>query len=146
MRVLHTISVKNKSWCSILCYAWKVTLCKKNLRHDFKDWIHRSITSPLLTFAFRIWAVLLWSSGSILHCVKSVRIRSYSSPYFLESGLITERYQVPVFIIIFFSPFVSYRYDPSERTFNCLVCRREYVIGRVSYIFLLTHPRSPWST
>ena len=28
------------------------------------------------------------------HCVKSVRIRSFSGPYFLAFGLITERYRI----------------------------------------------------
>ena len=29
-----------------------------------------------------------------LHCVKSVRIRSFSGPYFFAFGLNTERYEV----------------------------------------------------
>ena len=32
----------------------------------------------------------------IFHCVKSVRIQSYSSPYFLAFGLNTQKYSVPL--------------------------------------------------
>ena len=33
----------------------------------------------------------------MLHCVKNVRIRSYSGPYFPAFGLNTERYEVSLF-------------------------------------------------
>ena len=33
-----------------------------------------------------------------LHCLKSIRIRSYSGPYFLAFGLNTERYTVSLHI------------------------------------------------
>ena len=41
-----------------------------------------------------------WYSNSKIdsHCVKSVRIRSFSGPYFPVFGLNTERYEVPLHI------------------------------------------------
>ena len=42
------------------------------------------------TYVFKKSYYILW----IIHCVKSVRIRSYSGPHFPAFGLSTERYSV----------------------------------------------------
>ena len=42
----------------------------------------------------RIFEIPSTSDEKPSHCVKSVRIRSYSSPYFLAFRLKTERYSV----------------------------------------------------
>ena len=44
------------------------------------------ITSP--------WILFIWNMMTLLHCVKSVRIRSYSGPHFPAFKMNTERYSV----------------------------------------------------
>ena len=43
---------------------------------------------------YHISIILLLKNNLATHCVKSVRIRSYSGPYFPASGLNTERFGV----------------------------------------------------
>ena len=45
-------------------------------------------------FNFCLKVLALWKMSKILHCVKSVRIWSYSGPHFSAFGLNSERYEV----------------------------------------------------
>ena len=47
----------------------------------------------LTRFRFQMERLWRWMSG-LLHCVKSIRIRSYSGPHFLTFGLNSKRYSV----------------------------------------------------
>ena len=57
---------------------------------------------------------------AILHCVKIVRIRSYSGPYFPAFGLNTERYFVS---LLFHSEYgkMRTRISPNTDTFHALL-------------------------
>ena len=50
-------------------------------------------------FLSRIASITIISLYKNIHCVKSVRIRSYSGPYFPAFGLNTERYSVSLRIL-----------------------------------------------
>ena len=55
---------------------------------------HFDIILTQITIVFRTLETLKWSFLPNIHCIKSVRIRSYSGPHFPAFGLNTERYGV----------------------------------------------------
>ena len=64
------------------------------------------------------------------HCVKSVRIRSYSGPYFPAFGLNMERYSVSLHIQSKYGKMLT-RITPNMDTFYAVnVLRRKKILGR----------------
>ena len=57
------------------------------------DWNFRANTLNLAQEGLPL-LIKIWMLEKEVHCVKSVRIRSYSSPYLPAFGLNTERYGV----------------------------------------------------
>ena len=64
-------------------------LLKKSLMEKFIFCVGKIVKSNTQIFSF---------FPDYTHCVRSVRIRSYSVPHFLALGLDTERYGVSLFI------------------------------------------------
>ena len=65
---------------------------------------------------------------NFLHCVKSVRIRGFSGPYFPAFGLNTERYSVSL-RIQFECGKIRTRTSPNKDNFHVVLCRSIYVKG-----------------
>ena len=100
--------------CKVYCardqvpfYMWRIKLPRRNRKlpkyygQDCLEKFHLHLwsliiiqvpkTTPILTQNTKIYQKSL-----IIHCVKSVLIRSFSGPYFPAFGLNTERYSVQI--------------------------------------------------
>ena len=71
----------------------------------------------LVSFCFGMWDFIS------VHCVKSVRIRSYSGPHFPAFGLNTERYRVSLRILSECEKMPT-RITPNTNTFYAVVAMR----------------------
>ena len=83
--------------CVIYCLVCLVCLLDYSIAFGFKCYfaaygkkiVHLNTESQIQTLHCNTYRGCSWS-----HCLKSVRIRSYSDPYFLAFGLHTDRYEV----------------------------------------------------
>ena len=75
------------------------------ITHSLIDYLLEAVSALFKSIAFSRWRILLLSIHlplqkiqlpSTMHCVKSVRIRSFSGPCFPAFGLNTERYSVEI--------------------------------------------------
>ena len=93
--------------------GWDATLCRLSLVRAFKSWEGRENLFTLKSnhpvpkslklvrgylYIRNIEKCWNHAQSSPTHCIKIVRIRSYSGPYFLAFGLNTERYSVSLCI------------------------------------------------
>ena len=82
--------------CKLSWYAISRKTNDPNLRKMTKN----LVPVPILASLTQSWVIIFFSkfcfcqSLDIMHCMKSVRIRSFSGPYFPAFGLNTDRYSV----------------------------------------------------
>ena len=97
---MAALDIRNKQTFQI----WRFTTCttqslwwrNRTSNVIFCFWrLHYFIENCFLAGTIlQIWWNWLWSVPFGNHCAKSVRIRSYSGPYFPAFGLNTERYRI----------------------------------------------------
>ena len=81
---------------------------------------------------------LIYNNVCVLHCLKSVRIRIFSGPYFHTFGLYTERYSVFLRIQSECGK-IRTKKTPNMDTFHTVLCVKIIeMLGEVARIFSYT--------